>query len=126
MRLIFIVLLNFEQCHVCMFLHCRPKMDSLKSPFKGVTRDIKERLPCYKQDWKEACSGLRYNTCCNSPTAKLIFLSANLIFSHHSYQDIGSNCIYFLCFCSSCYCIWRAVEQGNRYPISFCIDCRIL
>ncbi|KAH7840071.1 hypothetical protein Vadar_012304 [Vaccinium darrowii] len=47
-------------------------MDSLKSPFKGVIRDIKERLPCYKQDWKEACSGLRIL----APTAYIFFASA--------------------------------------------------
>ncbi|XP_058201804.1 probable boron transporter 6 isoform X1 [Rhododendron vialii] len=47
-------------------------MDSLRSPFKGVIKDIKGRLPCYKQDWKEACCGFRIL----APTAYIFFASA--------------------------------------------------
>ncbi|KAL6544271.1 Boron transporter 4 [Orobanche gracilis] len=35
-------------------------MDHLKTPFKGVTDDVKGRLKCYKKDWLDTCgSGAR-------------------------------------------------------------------
>lgn len=35
-------------------------MDGLKTPFKGVEKDFKGRLACYKKDWLDSCgSGAR-------------------------------------------------------------------
>lgn len=31
-------------------------MDSLKTPLKGVTDDLKGRLACYKKDWLDSCN----------------------------------------------------------------------
>ncbi|XP_052209086.1 probable boron transporter 7 [Diospyros lotus] len=47
-------------------------MDGLKTPFKGIISDVKGRLACYKQDWTEACYGLRIL----APTAYIFFASA--------------------------------------------------
>ncbi|XP_073021670.1 probable boron transporter 7 isoform X1 [Primulina eburnea] len=48
-------------------------MDHLKTPFKGVTNDIKGRLACYKKDWIDTCgSGARIL----APTAYIFFASA--------------------------------------------------
>ncbi|XP_073033395.1 boron transporter 4-like isoform X2 [Primulina eburnea] len=48
-------------------------MDHLKTPFKGVTNDIRGRLTCYKKDWIDTCgSGARIL----APTAYIFFASA--------------------------------------------------
>ncbi|XP_057810453.1 boron transporter 4-like isoform X1 [Salvia miltiorrhiza] len=48
-------------------------MDSLKTPLKGVTRDFKGRLACYKKDWLDSCSsGPRIL----APAAYIFFASA--------------------------------------------------
>ncbi|KAL7181990.1 hypothetical protein ACSBR1_040828 [Camellia fascicularis] len=54
----------------CAF--CAPKMESVSAPFEGVTKDIKGRLPYYKQDWTESTGGLRIL----APTAYIFFASA--------------------------------------------------
>ncbi|KAA8525367.1 hypothetical protein F0562_007215 [Nyssa sinensis] len=47
-------------------------MDSI-SPFKGVIKDFKGRIPCYKKDWADGlCSGVRIL----APTAYIFFASA--------------------------------------------------
>ncbi|KAL7112109.1 hypothetical protein ACP275_05G131500 [Erythranthe tilingii] len=48
-------------------------MDHLKTPFKGVSNDVKGRLACYKKDWLDTCgSGARIL----APTAYIFFASA--------------------------------------------------
>lgn len=48
-------------------------MDNLKTPFKGVAKDVKGRLACYKKDWFDSCgSGARIL----APTAYIFFASA--------------------------------------------------
>ncbi|THG15714.1 hypothetical protein TEA_019761 [Camellia sinensis var. sinensis] len=47
-------------------------MESVSAPFEGVTKDIKGRLPYYKQDWTESTGGLRIL----APTAYIFFASA--------------------------------------------------
>lgn len=38
-------------------------MESLKNPFKGVAKDFKGRLACYKKDWLNSCSsGPRFDS----------------------------------------------------------------
>ena len=42
------------------FLIIGNTMDGLKTPFKGVEKDLKGRLACYKKDWTDSCgSGAR-------------------------------------------------------------------
>ncbi|KAM7459452.1 hypothetical protein LguiA_036446 [Lonicera macranthoides] len=48
-------------------------MDSLKTPFKGISNDIKGRKVCYKQDW---IRGLRSGFKILAPTAYIFFASA--------------------------------------------------
>ncbi|CAK9154334.1 unnamed protein product [Ilex paraguariensis] len=48
-------------------------MDNFKTPFKGVIKDAKGRLACYKEDWISGlCSGIRLL----APTAYIFFASA--------------------------------------------------
>ncbi|KAG8375481.1 hypothetical protein BUALT_Bualt10G0104300 [Buddleja alternifolia] len=48
-------------------------MEHLRTPFKGVAKDIKGRLACYKSDWLDTCgSGARIL----APTAYIFFASA--------------------------------------------------
>lgn len=48
-------------------------MENFKHPFKGITRDVKGRVSCYKQDWLGAlCSGVRIL----APTTYIFFASA--------------------------------------------------
>ncbi|KAJ8624146.1 hypothetical protein MRB53_032676 [Persea americana] len=48
-------------------------MDNPKAPFEGITRDVKGRAACYKQDWKNGfLSGFRIL----APTAYIVFASA--------------------------------------------------
>ncbi|XP_071690805.1 probable boron transporter 6 isoform X2 [Rutidosis leptorrhynchoides] len=48
-------------------------MDTLKTPFSGIKKDVKGRLECYKQDWVAALgSGARIF----APTAYIFFASA--------------------------------------------------
>ncbi|MBA0571006.1 hypothetical protein Golob_004602, partial [Gossypium lobatum] len=48
-------------------------MGNMKSPFKGITKDIKGRSVCYKQDWVNGlCSGFRIF----APTFYIFFASA--------------------------------------------------
>ncbi|KAL0393984.1 UNVERIFIED_CONTAM: Boron transporter 4 [Sesamum latifolium] len=48
-------------------------MENLRTPFKGVKKDLKGRLACYKKDWVDACgSGARIL----APTAYIFFASA--------------------------------------------------
>uniref|UniRef100_A0A5B6YJD7 Putative Boron transporter n=1 Tax=Davidia involucrata TaxID=16924 RepID=A0A5B6YJD7_DAVIN len=48
-------------------------MDNMRTPFKGVIKDVKGRIPCYKKDWVDAlCSGARIL----APTAYIFFASA--------------------------------------------------
>ncbi|KAJ8624141.1 hypothetical protein MRB53_032671 [Persea americana] len=48
-------------------------MDHPKAPFEGITRDVKGRAACYKQDWKNGfLSGFRIL----APTAYIFFASA--------------------------------------------------
>lgn len=43
-----------------LFLIIANTMDNLKTPFKGVAKDVKGRLACYKKDWFDSCgSGAR-------------------------------------------------------------------
>lgn len=42
-------------------------------------------------------------------------------FSIHLDQDLGSNRIRFLCFCSSRNCLWGAIESRNRWLLSFLV-----
>ncbi|XP_057503274.1 probable boron transporter 6 isoform X2 [Actinidia eriantha] len=49
-----------------------PKMDNMRSPFKGVINDIQGRLSCYKQDWVQTSCGFRIL----APTAYIFFASA--------------------------------------------------
>ncbi|XP_042002703.1 probable boron transporter 7 isoform X2 [Salvia splendens] len=47
-------------------------MDGLKTPFRGVKKDFKGRLACYKEDWLDSCgSGARIL----APTAYIFFAS---------------------------------------------------
>ncbi|KAL6578534.1 Boron transporter 4 [Orobanche minor] len=49
-------------------------MDHLKTPFKGVSDDVKGRLKCYKKDWLDTCgSGARIVIL--APTAYIFFAS---------------------------------------------------
>ncbi|XP_031257737.1 probable boron transporter 7 [Pistacia vera] len=48
-------------------------MDSRRTPFKGISKDVKGRLACYKQDWMGALgSGVRIL----APTTYIFFASA--------------------------------------------------
>ncbi|GKV18075.1 hypothetical protein SLEP1_g28501 [Rubroshorea leprosula] len=47
-------------------------MESLKTPFKGIIKDVKGRSACYKEDWVGAlCSGIRIL----APTTYIFFAS---------------------------------------------------
>ncbi|KAJ6856460.1 boron transporter 4-like [Populus alba x Populus x berolinensis] len=49
------------------------KMESMKSPFKGIIKDVRGRTACYKDDWVSGlCSGLRIL----APTFYIFFASA--------------------------------------------------
>lgn len=40
-------------------------MENFKSPFKGIIKDVRGRMQCYKQDWTGALgSGVRYDLFC--------------------------------------------------------------
>ncbi|KAK3438200.1 hypothetical protein EUGRSUZ_C02816 [Eucalyptus grandis] len=48
-------------------------MENLKTPFKGIVKDVRGRAACYKQDWACGfCSGMRIL----APTAYIFFASA--------------------------------------------------
>ncbi|XP_042036448.1 boron transporter 4-like [Salvia splendens] len=48
-------------------------MDGLKTPFKGVEKDLKGRLACYKKDWLDSCGS---GASILAPTAYIFFASA--------------------------------------------------
>lgn len=47
-----------------------------------------------------------------------IFVLFLFLFFLYWFQHTGSNCILVLCLSSSCYCLWGAIEQRNRYFFS--------
>ncbi|KAJ8564596.1 hypothetical protein K7X08_001056 [Anisodus acutangulus] len=48
-------------------------MKSLGTPFRGIAKDIRGRVPCYKQDW---IAGIRSGIGILAPTAYIFFASA--------------------------------------------------
>ncbi|GMI70128.1 REQUIRES HIGH BORON 5 [Hibiscus trionum] len=51
-------------------------MENIRSPFKGIIRDIKGRIACYKQDWVNGfCFGYRIL----APTTYIFFASSFLV-----------------------------------------------
>lgn len=94
-------------------------MEFFKNPFQGIIKDIKGRAACYKEDWFGP-------NCCGIGYVRAYILYSYLLVEQVTYwtccnysciicQNIGSNCLHFLCFCASRYCFRRATTQGYRY-----------
>jgi hypothetical protein len=64
-------------------------MESMKSPFKGIIKDVRGRTACYKDDWVSGlCSGLRIL----APTFYIFFASALpvIAFGEQLSRDTGN------------------------------------
>ena len=114
------VLVDYKIYVKTFFFSLESVMGNIRSPFKGIIKDIKGRSACYKQDWVSGlCSGFPYVLCFDIFGTTLCYSDGDIFyfdsyFNFYFYQDISSDYLYLLCFCSSCYCLWRAIESRYR------------